>query len=77
VEKPLAINDEQLEAVMNAKKRYGMPLMIGFNRRFAPVSQRIRQEFENVTDPVVISIRVNAGDIPREHWIQDPATGAG
>jgi polar amino acid transport system substrate-binding protein len=77
VEKPLAINDDQLEAVINAKKRYGMPLMVGFNRRFAPLTQRIRQEFEKVTEPIVINIRVNAGMVPREHWIQDPQTGAG
>jgi polar amino acid transport system substrate-binding protein len=77
VEKPLAINDDQLEAVINAKKRYGMPLMVGFNRRFAPVTQKIRQEFENIAEPLVVNIRINAGDIPREHWIQDPETGAG
>jgi polar amino acid transport system substrate-binding protein len=77
VEKPLAINDDQLEAVINAKKRYGMPLMVGFNRRFAPLTQRIRQEFEKVTEPIFINIRVNAGMVPREHWIQDPQTGAG
>jgi polar amino acid transport system substrate-binding protein len=77
VEKPLAINDDQLEAVINAQKRYGMPLMVGYNRRFATLTQRIRQEFINVTEPIIVNIRVNAGMVPREHWIQDPETGAG
>lgn len=77
VEKPLAINSDQLEAVIHAKKRFGMPLMVGFNRRFAPVTRRIKEEFETIAEPLVVNIRVNAGIIPRNHWIQDPETGAG
>lgn len=77
VEKPLAINMLQLNAVMEAKSKYRRPLMTGFNRRFAPVSESIMHEFRNVAEPLFINIRVNAGLIPKEHWIQDPETGGG
>ncbi len=77
VEKPLALNTEQLHSVIEAKNITGMPLMVGFNRRFAPVSVRIRKEFEGIGETLVVNIRVNAGLIPKGHWIQDPETGGG
>lgn len=77
VEKPLAINMDQLSMVIAAKQKFRKPLMTGFNRRFAPVSQSIKHEFRNVAEPLFINIRVNAGVIPKGHWIQDPETGGG
>jgi polar amino acid transport system substrate-binding protein len=77
VEKPLAISMSQLNAVMQAKTKFRRPLMVGFNRRFAPVSESIRHEFRSVAEPLFINIRVNAGLIPKDHWIQDPETGGG
>jgi polar amino acid transport system substrate-binding protein len=50
---------------------------VGFNRRFAPVSVRIKSEFKNIAEPLVVNIRVNAGLIPKEHWIQQPEIGGG
>jgi polar amino acid transport system substrate-binding protein len=73
----MALNTEQLYAVIEAKKSSGLPLMVGFNRRFAPVSVRIKKEFESNGEPIVVNIRVNAGLIPKGHWIQDPETGGG
>jgi predicted dehydrogenase/threonine dehydrogenase-like Zn-dependent dehydrogenase len=77
VEKPLAIDLDQLNSIIDAKAKYPKPLMVGFNRRFAPISEYIRQEFKNVTEPLVINIRVNAGLIPKDHWIQNPEIGGG
>jgi polar amino acid transport system substrate-binding protein len=77
VEKPLAIDKNQLDSVIAAKNRFHQPLMIGFNRRFAPVSVRIKDEFRNVGEPLMINIRVNAGFIPKDHWIQNPDIGGG
>ena len=77
VEKPLALNDDQLHSVIEAKKSAGLPLMVGFNRRFAPISVRIKKEFTNNGEPMVVNIRVNAGLIPKGHWIQDLETGGG
>jgi len=77
VEKPLAINEIQLEEVIKAKTESSKALMIGFNRRFAPVSVALKTQFKNSSEPMVVNIRVNAGFIPKEHWTQQPEVGAG
>ena len=78
VEKPLSIDIGQLNSVIKVKSEYPEQLMmVGFNRRFAPVCLAIRQEFKNMSEPMVINIRVNAGLIPKEHWIQNPEIGGG
>ncbi len=77
VEKPLAICEDQLQKVMEAKTLNNFPLMVGFNRRFAPICTEIKKEFHNTGEPFVINIRVNAGFIPKDHWTQIPDIGAG
>jgi len=77
VEKPLAMNYEELEAVKSSYEASSGKLMVGFNRRFAPVSVAIKKEFENIGEPKVINIRVNAGFIPKDHWTQNENIGGG
>jgi polar amino acid transport system substrate-binding protein len=77
VEKPLAINQDQLNLVIATKARYNKTLLVGFNRRFAPVSEQIKNEFRNILEPLVINIRINAGSISKDHWIQQPEIGGG
>ncbi len=77
VEKPLAINEQQLTEVIKAKSEFQKPVMVGFNRRFAPISVTLRNELAGAGEPLVVNIRVNAGFIPKEHWTQQPGIGAG
>lgn len=78
VEKPLALTVEELAAIDRAHAEHPLSqLMVGFNRRFAPATDAVRQHFQNVQSPLVVNIRVNAGAIPADHWIQDPAVGGG
>jgi len=77
VEKPLALNEDELDAITRHMEEHGGRLMIGFNRRFSPVAAALKAAFGNPAQPLVINYRVNAGFIPKEHWIQDPATGGG
>lgn len=77
VEKPLAMDEEQLAAVIKVKRNHQHPLMVGFNRRFAPVSETLKKSLAGSGEPMVINIRVNAGAIPKEHWIQQSAIGGG
>ena len=77
VEKPLAINLDQLNSIIKAKENFNLPLMVGFNRRFAPISENIKKEFINASEPLIINIRVNAGFIPKDHWTQQPEIGGG
>jgi polar amino acid transport system substrate-binding protein len=80
VEKPLAINREQLEMVQTAYAKALVEnrspfLMVGFNRRFSPLTEKLKNFFAGRTEPMLVHIRCNAGFIPRDSWIQDPENG--
>ncbi len=80
-EKPLALREEELAEVERAwSKAAGVSpriLMVGFNRRFAPLIAPVREMIAESGEPPVMAIRVNAGPLPREHWTQDPVQGGG
>lgn len=76
VEKPLAINDAQLKSIVAAWTAAGQPLvMVDFNRRFARLVQDLKSHFRDVSEPLLLQYRVNAGYIPREHWTQSSEEG--
>jgi predicted dehydrogenase/threonine dehydrogenase-like Zn-dependent dehydrogenase len=78
VEKPLAIDAAGLSDVLDAvESSPGARLMVGFNRRFAPLSIRCREFFDGVADPLFVSYRVNAGVVPADSWVLDPVEGGG
>lgn len=78
VEKPLAVSEEDLEAVMAAASGVSRPfVMVGFNRRFAPTTRSLVEFVAESREPVVMSYRVNAGFLPATHWLHDPAIGGG
>ncbi len=78
VEKPLALTMEELHDVRDSLiAAPGVSLMIGFNRRFAPMIGMLKAHFNGVSSQLVINIRINAGAIPLDHWIQDPSVGGG
>ncbi len=78
VEKPLAINAEQLEEILEAMKVERCPLLtVGFNRRFAPLAKELSRFLEDRREPLHAHYRVNAGPIPLNHWTQDPQVGGG
>jgi polar amino acid transport system substrate-binding protein len=77
VEKPLALNEEELDQVIQAASKSTASLMVGFNRRFSPLAQRAKELFAGSTTPLSILYRVNAGRIPKEHWIQNAYEGGG
>jgi len=52
-------------------------LMVGFNRRFAPQVQKMKALLDGVSEPKSFIMTVNAGEIPPEHWTQDPEVGGG
>lgn len=77
VEKPLCLTEAELDEVAAAAAGAGRILVVGFNRRYSSHGRKAREFFADRRDPLVMTYRVNAGAIPREHWIQDPATGGG
>lgn len=77
VEKPLAITEEQLEMVKKAYERNNQHLIVGFNRRFSSFSQWVKKELQTDKYTTIIQYTVNAGIIPKEHWINNPEVGGG
>ncbi len=77
VEKPLALNDQELDEVLEAATNSLAMLMVGFNRRFSPLARQAKEFFNGRSTPLSIAYRVNAGRIPKEHWIQDQDQGGG
>jgi predicted dehydrogenase/threonine dehydrogenase-like Zn-dependent dehydrogenase len=77
VEKPLALSEEELSAVLDAATKSTAHLCVGFNRRFSPLARQAKQFFVTRNEPLSVIYRVNAGRIPKEHWVQDPVQGGG
>jgi predicted dehydrogenase/threonine dehydrogenase-like Zn-dependent dehydrogenase len=80
-EKPLALSPEELEAIhariSSTDGAWAPLLMVGFNRRFAPMAQRLKAFFSARSEPLAATYRVNAGFIPLTHWLHDPLQGGG
>ncbi len=74
VEKPLCLTLEELNAIENAATDT-THLMVGFNRRFAPLVQVMKDKLG--TGPMSMIYRINAGYIPADSWIQDRTIGGG
>jgi len=77
VEKPLAINSEDLEEVKEAARETGNFLMVGFNRRFAPLAEKAKQWFEPRNWPLSIVARINAGRLTEGSWMLDKERSGG
>jgi predicted dehydrogenase/threonine dehydrogenase-like Zn-dependent dehydrogenase len=78
VEKPLAITEQQLSDISKAVQKHPDKfLMVGFNRRFSPHTIRVKELLSTRCGPICMNMTVNAGEIPTDHWIQDPALGGG
>ncbi len=73
VEKPLCLTLEQLCEI---ERQHGSPddsgslIMVGFNRRFAPHIERMKELLSAVREPKAMVMTVNAGAIPPQHWTQ-------
>jgi polar amino acid transport system substrate-binding protein len=76
VEKPLALTEDELERLEQTAGAHGK-LAVGFNRRFSPLARAAQEFFRDRQTPLSINYRVNAGRIPRNHWVHDPQEGGG
>lgn len=78
VEKPLCLDEDQLDRIVAAWRAAGRPTaMVGFNRRFSPHTARLRELFKGRGDPLAILYRINAGYLPPGSWVHDPVEGGG
>jgi predicted dehydrogenase/threonine dehydrogenase-like Zn-dependent dehydrogenase len=77
-EKPLALNEKELAAMERSLAKRGAPrLMVGFNRRFAPLATELQKFLAPRSQPLAAHYRVNAGPLPLYHWLHDPTRGGG
>ncbi|MDN4164633.1 bi-domain-containing oxidoreductase [Cytophagales bacterium LB-30] len=77
VEKPLALNQEELNSVLNAQAKTGKNIMVGFNRRFSPHVQEVKRALGNNSGPINVNATMNAGFIPADVWVHDMQVGGG
>jgi predicted dehydrogenase/threonine dehydrogenase-like Zn-dependent dehydrogenase len=77
VEKPLCVSEEELDRIALAHAFAGRVLVAGFNRRFSPFARQCAKFFVGRSAPLSILYRVNAGRLPRNHWVRDPQQGHG
>ncbi len=77
VEKPLALAVADVDAVVDEAAGRGLTLMVGFNRRFAPLAVRLHEALRDAAGPRHFRIDVAAGRLPAGHWALDPAEGGG
>lgn len=83
VEKPLCLSRgelDQIEAACRRASALGAKrpiLMVGYNRRFAPLVQSLRKLLAGRTQPLAMVFTCNAGAVPPSHWAQDPSVGGG
>lgn len=78
-EKPLCLNESELMEIAAARERNNPRrlLMVGFNRRFAPLAIRMEAFLREVREPLALHYRINAGFLPAHHWLNDPQQGGG
>ncbi|MCH6198334.1 bi-domain-containing oxidoreductase [Aquiflexum sp. LQ15W] len=76
VEKPLCLYESELEEITELYSTTGGRLMIGFNRRFSPLAVEMKKLIGS-GQPISMSYRINAGQIPSDSWIQDLEIGGG
>jgi polar amino acid transport system substrate-binding protein len=77
VEKPLCVDEAELNQIADRLASSGRILSVGFNRRFSPFACECKNFFEGRREPLSILYRVNAGPLPHTHWIYDAAQGHG
>ncbi len=85
-EKPLCLSEEELRSII---RRYldlsdlgtaparRPALMVGFNRRFAPMAARMKSFLGATSEPLFLHYRINAGSLSPDHWVNDPEQGGG
>lgn len=81
VEKPIALHHDEVARIAaehEAASKTTRPILtIGFNRRFSPLTERMKGLLNTVQEPKALVMTVNAGQVPADHWTQSRVTGGG
>ena len=77
VEKPLAIKETEMEEIIATYKESNVNVSVGFNRRFAPLAEKMKSLLGSNETPINIVATMNAGAIPADFWVHDMEIGGG
>lgn len=77
VEKPLALNIDELNEVLTTYNLKNKTITVGYNRRFAPLAQKMKSLLGKSETPINIVATMNAGNIPANVWVHDMEIGGG
>jgi predicted dehydrogenase/threonine dehydrogenase-like Zn-dependent dehydrogenase len=80
-EKPLCLSEDELRSIVGAYLGIASTrqpaLMVGFNRRFAPMIVRMKSFLPSISEPLALHYRINAGYLAPDHWLNDREQGGG
>ncbi|HLW85816.1 MAG TPA: bi-domain-containing oxidoreductase [Candidatus Sulfotelmatobacter sp.] len=80
-EKPLCLTEDELRSIIRAYREIPAAqrpaFMVGFNRRFAPMIERMKAFLAPISEPLALTYRINAGYLASDHWTNDPEQGGG
>jgi predicted dehydrogenase/threonine dehydrogenase-like Zn-dependent dehydrogenase len=74
-EKPVALTEDELDAVRDAWLKSGRVLAVGFNRRWSPAVVAARRALAGVAEAKLVVYRVAAGPVADGHWYGDRRQG--
>ena len=77
VEKPLALNQIELDEIIKINSQQEVNVSVGFNRRFAPLAKKIKKALGESKIPINIIATMNAGFVPKNVWVHDMEVGGG
>jgi predicted dehydrogenase/threonine dehydrogenase-like Zn-dependent dehydrogenase len=77
VEKPLALTPADARMARDAAAAASVLVSVGFNRRFSPLALAARDAAARAGRSKIVIYRVNAGQLPADHWLLDPVQGGG
>jgi len=77
VEKPLCINKDELDEIVDCYNQNKQSISVGFNRRFSPISKKAKELLSSTSNILNINLTCNAGFIPKDSWVHDMEIGGG
>ncbi|MEX0685071.1 MAG: bi-domain-containing oxidoreductase [Balneolales bacterium] len=77
VEKPLALNKSELDKIITAVKETGNTITVGYNRRFSPYLEKMKNIVGKYPGPMNVIATMNAGFISPDVWVHDMKVGGG
>jgi len=75
IEKPIAVNFEQLKLLEKAKEKSDKEVFVGFNRPHASAIKLLKNRVKNNKAPVTLSCFIIGHVLPDDHWYRDPKEG--